>query len=189
MRVSVIIQNNNNNNNNKSYVAGTFTYTAMEITSGAHENPKCYRVPKLRFISEWLILLRSLEGESHATVNHAKELQIVQPHDLSRYSLYYCTNCILAKTDCRIRTESYSINIALTNSMTYETRRFNAVFTRSIQESLSWVESTQFLVLMSISLRSILILSSYLRLRLPKSLFSVDLRVKILKALLPSSNN
>ena len=45
-------------------------------------------------------------------------------------------------------------------------------------DSYSWTESTQFLVLIPISLRSILILSSHLRLGLP---------VNILKALLPSS--
>ena len=39
----------------------------------------------------------------------------------------------------------------------------------------------------SISLKSILILSSHLRLGLPKGQFSVGLPVKILKALLPSS--
>ena len=44
----------------------------------------------------------------------------------------------------------------------------------------------QFLVLKSISLRSILILSSHLRLRLPQGIFPVGVPVKILKELLPS---
>ena len=53
-------------------------------------------------------------------------------------------------------------------------------------KSLSWAESTQFLVLVLTYLGSILILSSHLRLGLPKSLFPLDLSVKLLKALPPS---
>ena len=37
--------------------------------------------------------------------------------------------------------------VAVTNSMAYGTRRFNATFTRPLQLSLYWVESTQFLIL------------------------------------------
>ena len=70
----------------------------------------------------------------------------------------------------------------LTDSMTYGTQTFNAAFTSAIQKSLSWAESTQFLVLIPKSYRSILILSSHLCLGLP-----VGFPVKILKALLPSS--
>ena len=51
----------------------------------------------------------------------------------------------------------------------------------------SYPEPNHFLVLMPISSRSILILSSHLRLGLPKGLFPVGLPVKILKALLLSS--
>ena len=54
--------------------------------------------------------------------------------------------------------------------------------------SPSWAESTQLFVLLPIYLRSIIILSSHLRLSLPKGFFPVGLPVKILKALLPSSN-
>ena len=71
--------------------------------------------------------------------------------------------------------------------MTYGIRRFNTAFTKVRQWSLSWAETTQLLALIPISLRSILILSSHLRLGLPKGLFPVDVLVKILKALLPSS--
>ena len=52
---------------------------------------------------------------------------------------------------------------------------------------LSWVQSTQFLALIPIYLRLILILSSHPCLGLPKGLFPVGLPVKILKTLLPSS--
>ena len=51
---------------------------------------------------------------------------------------------------------------------------------------LSWLESTKFLVLIPISLRSILILSFYLRLVLPEDLFLAGVSVKILKAAVPS---
>ena len=71
--------------------------------------------------------------------------------------------------------------------MTYETRRFNAAFKRAIQKSLSWAESTQIPGLIPIFSRSIQILSSHLRLDLPKDLFPVGLPVRILKALLLSS--
>ena len=64
-----------------------------------------------------------------------------------------------------------------TDSMTYETRRFNAAFKRT----LPWTESTQFLVLIPIYLRSILILPSH-RLGLPKGIFPAGVPVKILKA-------
>ena len=46
----------------------------------------------------------------------------------------------------------------------------------------------QFLVLITISVRSILVLFSHLRLGFPKGLFPAGVPVKILKALLPSSN-
>ena len=69
--------------------------------------------------------------------------------------------------------------------MAYGNRRFNAAFTRTLQQPqqpLSWAESTQFLVLIPISLRYILIMSSHLSLDLPKGL-----SVRILEELLPSS--
>ena len=100
--------------------------------------------------------------------------------------------------------------------MAYGTRGFNAASQKGYPIILSWTESIQFLVLktfpltsnyisyyfspvfrlflslliwnnFTVSLRSIRILSSYLRLGFPKGFFPVDLPVKILKALLPSS--
>ena len=67
--------------------------------------------------------------------------------------------------------------------MAYETRRFNTEFTRDLQLSLSWAESTQLPTLIPMSSRFILILSSHLRL----GLFPVGLPVKIWKASLPTS--
>ena len=48
-------------------------------------------------------------------------------------------------------------------------------------------ESVQFLLLIPISLKSILILSSHLFLDLSKGFYSVGVSVKILKGLIPSS--
>ena len=62
--------------------------------------------------------------------------------------------------------------------MAYGTRMFNAAFTRI---SISKAESTLFLVLISTSLRSTLILS-YLRLGLPEGITA-----KIFKEIFPSS--
>ena len=61
--------------------------------------------------------------------------------------------------------------LVLTNYIDYATRRFNTAFTRSLQQSLSWGESTQFLVSILISLRSILILPYHLSLGLLKISF------------------
>ena len=59
--------------------------------------------------------------------------------------------------------------------MVYETLRYNTGFTKA--------ELTQYLVKITISKISILLLSSHLRLGLPKGLFPVRLPVKILKSL------
>ena len=58
------------------------------------------------------------------------------------------------------------IKIHLTNAKTYETLRFNVAFTMALQYTYP-VESIHFLVWTPISLRSILILSSHLRLGTP----------------------
>ena len=63
--------------------------------------------------------------------------------------------------------------------MAYGTRRFNAASTRTLKQSLSWADSTQLLVLIPISLRSILILSSHHVKAFPK-VFPVGLPVKII---------
>jgi hypothetical protein len=52
----------------------------------------------------------------------------------------------------------------------YGTRRFITVFTRALHWSLSWARSIQSVPSHPISLRSILILSTYLRLGLPNGL-------------------
>ena len=59
------------------------------------------------------------------------------------------------------------------NSMGYGTRRINAAFRRAFQLSIPWAEEIQFLVLILIYLRSILILYSRLCLGLSKGLFPV----------------
>ena len=71
--------------------------------------------------------------------------------------------------------------------MAYETRRFNAAFTRNLKQFQSWANSTQFLVLPHNSLRIILLLFSHVCLGLLKGHIPASLSFKILKILLPSS--
>ena len=70
--------------------------------------------------------------------------------------------------------------------MVYRARGFNDAFKRALQQSLTYAELIQFLLLTPIPVRSILIVLSHLRLRLPRGLFSVGLTVKILKDLITS---
>ena len=74
-----------------------------------------------------------------------------------------------------------NIETQLTNSMSYVTQRFNATFTRALQSSLSWAESIQCLILIPISLRSILILSSHLRTVTIINIENNHMRINILK--------
>ena len=87
-----------------------------------------------------------------------------------------CLQCMLTYS-----LEGLGFYLVNTNSIDYVTRRLNAAFTRAIQWYLSWAKSTQFLVLIPISLRYILILSYHLRLGLPTGLFTVDFPVKVWK--------
>jgi hypothetical protein len=66
----------------------------------------------------------------------------------------------------------------------YGTRRFITVFTRSFHWSLSWSRWIQSIPSHPISLRSILILSTHLRLGLPSSLLPYDFPTNILYAFL-----
>jgi hypothetical protein len=64
----------------------------------------------------------------------------------------------------------------------YGTRRFVTVFTRALHWSLSWARSIQSIPVHPISLRSILILSTHLRLGLPSGLFHSGFPTNILYA-------
>jgi hypothetical protein len=66
----------------------------------------------------------------------------------------------------------------------YRTRRFITVFTGALHWSLSWARSIQSILPHPISLRSILVLSSYLRLGLPSGLFPSGFPTNILYAFL-----
>ena len=71
-----------------------------------------------------------------------------------------------------ILASQYTLHDGLTNSMAFRTRRFNVVFKRALHKP--YPESNQFLVLIPISFRSILILS-YPRLCLLKGIFHLGL--------------
>jgi hypothetical protein len=66
----------------------------------------------------------------------------------------------------------------------FGTRRFITVFTRALHWSLPWARSIQSMPPHPISLRSILILFSHLRLGIPSGLFPSDFPTKILHAYL-----
>jgi hypothetical protein len=66
----------------------------------------------------------------------------------------------------------------------YETWRFIAVFTRALHWSLSWARSIQSIPSYPVSLRSILLLPTHLRLGLPSGLFPSGFPTTILYAFL-----
>jgi hypothetical protein len=66
----------------------------------------------------------------------------------------------------------------------YGTRKFNTVFTRALHCSLSWTTSIQSIKFHPNFLRSILILSTHLRLGLPSCLFPSGFPTNILYAFL-----
>jgi hypothetical protein len=66
----------------------------------------------------------------------------------------------------------------------YETRRFIIAVTRTFHWSLSWARSIQSMPTHPTSLRSTLILSTYLRLGLPRGLFPSGFPTNILYAIL-----
>jgi hypothetical protein len=68
----------------------------------------------------------------------------------------------------------------------YGTRRFITVFTRALHWSLSWARSIQSIPPHPTSLRSILILSTHLRLGLPSGLFPSGFPINIVYAFLLS---
>jgi hypothetical protein len=61
----------------------------------------------------------------------------------------------------------------------HETRRFNTEFTRALHLFLSWTRPIQSTSLHPTSPRSILIISTYLRLGLPSGLFPSGFRIRI----------
>jgi hypothetical protein len=76
------------------------------------------------------------------------------------------------KADCRSACQK--------NVLSYGTRRFITVFTQARHWILSWTSWIQFAPSIPISLRSILMLSSYLRLRRPSGIFPSGLPTKTL---------
>ena len=95
--------------------------------------------------------------------------------DFSRSSIEVHTTVKWARAPSFIYASPY-MYVILINLMAHGTWRFNAAFMRALQWSLSWAESTQFHVLITISLGSILIWSSQLCVGLPKGLLPVGLK-------------
>jgi hypothetical protein len=73
-----------------------------------------------------------------------------------------------------------SLSLSKNILLSYGTRRFITAFTQARNWTLSWANWIQFAPSIPISLRSILMLSSYLRLGLPSVLLPASLRTKTL---------
>jgi hypothetical protein len=72
----------------------------------------------------------------------------------------------------------------------YGTRKYITVFTRALHWSLSWARSIQAIPPHPLSLRSILILSTHLRLGLPSGLFPISIhRLPFVLHALPSASS
>jgi hypothetical protein len=80
--------------------------------------------------------------------------------------------------------KSLAVQVFKNFLMFYGTRNFITVFTRALHESLFWVRWIQTTPTHPISLRSILILSTQLRLGLPSGLFPSGFPTNILYAFL-----
>jgi hypothetical protein len=107
----------------------------------------------------------------------------------TRYSLTYLLTYVLTYLLTHSRSWAFLEHPPIVQPLKnfpacYGTRRFNTVFTRALHWSLSWAISIQSTQSHPISLRSILILSTYLRLGLPSGLFPSDSPINILYAFL-----
>jgi hypothetical protein len=91
--------------------------------------------------------------------------QRIIPMFLVRHNLIFTYGTKPFLRSCQLRSPSKNFPAF------YWTRRFITVFTRALHCSLSWARSIQFIPSYPISLRSILILSTHLRLGLPSGLF------------------
>jgi hypothetical protein len=126
--------------------------------------------------------------------------------------LYFCYLCLSFHNPCCLVSREQRLNYLLTYLLTYslygtvyslkswqtlscqtiacflyEARRFITVLTKTRHWTLSWANRIQFAPSIPISLRSILMLSSYLRLGLPSGLLPSGVTTKTLQTPLPSS--
>jgi hypothetical protein len=105
---------------------------------------------------------------------------------MSQYVLSKCNakrNKLLSPWS-RVLLEKASVTQLFKNSPRYGTRRFITVFTAALHWYLSWARSIHSIPPNHISLRSILIVSSHLRLRLPSCFFPSGFPTKTMFAFL-----
>jgi hypothetical protein len=94
-----------------------------------------------------------------------------------KVTIYLLTHSLIPW--CKILFEKLIVTQLVKNIVSYGTRRFITVFTKARYWTLSWASWIQFAPSIPISLRSILMLSSHLRLGLPSGLLPSGLPTKM----------
>jgi hypothetical protein len=128
---------------------------------------------RLNYFSECLLPLNS---EYCAFIPLLQKLTYLLTYLLIYVLTYSTVQDIIWKADCHSASQKISCFL-------YEARSFINVFTKTRHRTLSWGSRIQFAPLITISLRSSLILSCHLHVGLPSSLFLSDLPTKTSKHL------
>jgi hypothetical protein len=122
---------------------------------------------------------------SSAEVKECVELKLHSPNTSSWRGAYLSTETTLLTYLLLVAGHYLKSRLSLSLSknilLTYGTQRFITVFTKARHWTLSWANRIQFAPSIRISLRTILMLSSHLRLGLPSGLFSSGLPTKNLQ--------